>query len=517
MRVLSVIILLAIVALPITAFAEIQTFTATHTYILGDHDSKDDARQRCLLETKRKILEQAGVYIESASEVKNFDLTKDKITSFAAAVMQVKDTKEETELQQGHMTLTLTATAHVDLAEVRKQIAARQVDAGMRDTVAAQQERLQRLETLLEAMQRQQGGQSYGHAPASPPINISAEDLQTFHTQAAQGDAVAQNILGMLYHMGWGAPQDYVQARHWFEKAAAQGNAFAQLALGLMYRLGHGVSQDYIQARHWFEKAAAQGNLDAQTDIGMLYANGRGVPQDYAAARQWYEKAAAQGNASAQVRIGELYYMGQGVSQDYVQARHWFEKAAAQGNAQAQLWLGMLYAMGWGVPKDVVQAAEWYQKAAVQGNMTAQSFLGRLYYSGQGVPQDYVLGTEWYQRAAAQGDADAQSNLGLLYAYGKGVPQDYAIARKWLEKSAAQGDARGQLGLALLYASGNGGQKDDIRAYMWFSFAAERLTGNEQELARDGRDKAAARMSPAQFTDAQRLASQCHAQQFKGC
>jgi hypothetical protein len=86
MRALFVIILLAALVLPTAAFAEVQTFTATHTYILVDHDSKDDARQRCLLETKRKILEQAGVYIESASEVKNFDLTKDKITSFAAAV-----------------------------------------------------------------------------------------------------------------------------------------------------------------------------------------------------------------------------------------------------------------------------------------------------------------------------------------------------------------------------------------------------------------------------------------------
>ena len=62
---LSVIILLAALVLPPVAFAEIQTFTATHTYFLGDHDSKDDARQRCLLEAKRKILEQAGVYIES--------------------------------------------------------------------------------------------------------------------------------------------------------------------------------------------------------------------------------------------------------------------------------------------------------------------------------------------------------------------------------------------------------------------------------------------------------------------
>ena len=65
MRVLSAITLLVVIILPPVAFAEVQTFTATHTYILGDHDSKDDARQRCLLEAKRKILEQAGVYIES--------------------------------------------------------------------------------------------------------------------------------------------------------------------------------------------------------------------------------------------------------------------------------------------------------------------------------------------------------------------------------------------------------------------------------------------------------------------
>jgi hypothetical protein len=99
MRALSVITLFAIFVLPTTAFAENKTFTATHTYILGEHDSKDDARQRCLLEAKRKILEQAGVYIESASEVKNFDLTKDKITSFAAAVMHIKDTKETVALR----------------------------------------------------------------------------------------------------------------------------------------------------------------------------------------------------------------------------------------------------------------------------------------------------------------------------------------------------------------------------------------------------------------------------------
>jgi len=442
MRLLFVIILLTALVLPTASFAEVQTITATHTYILGDHDSKDDARQRCLLETKRKILEQAGVYIESASEVKNFDLTKDTITSFAAAVMQVKDTKEKVGFENGHMTLTLTTTAQVDLAEVRKQLAARQLDAGVRDTVATQQERLKRLEAQLEAIQR---GQSSGQAPTSPPIDISAEDLLTIQTKAAQGDAEGQNRLGLLYVQGQGVPQDYAKARHWWEKAAAQGNAKAQCNLGLLYVQGLGVPQDYAKARHWWEQAAAQGHPVAEYSLGLIYAKGHGVPQDYA------------------------------------KARHWWEKAAAQGYAQAQYNLGVMYD------------------------------------KGDGVPQDYAKAGQWWEQAAAQGHADAQFNLGLLYAKGMGVPQDYAKAGQWFEKAAAQGDAVAQGRLGAMYFKGEGVPKDFVRAYMWTNLAAAHSTGNLQKSSADVRDKLAILMTPAQIAEAQRLAQQCQAQQFKGC
>jgi hypothetical protein len=259
MRAFSVIVFLTVFVLPTVVCAETQTFTATHTYVLGDRDSKEDARQRCLLETKRKILEQAGVYIESASEVKNFDLTKDTITSFAAAVMQVKDSKENFGFENGHMTLTLTIKADVDLEEVHKQLA-----AGVRDDVAAQKERMKRLEAQLETMNRQQSGQSSGHAPASPPIDISAEDLQTLRTQAAQGDAQAQVELGFRYKHGEGVPKDYATARGWYEKAAAQGDATAQLNLGVLYADGLGMPQDYMRAYMWFNLAAAHPRGDAQ-------------------------------------------------------------------------------------------------------------------------------------------------------------------------------------------------------------------------------------------------------------
>lgn len=286
--------LLAVLVLPAIVSAETQTFTAMHTYTLGDRDSKDDARQRCLIETKRKILEQAGVYIESVSEVKNFELTKDKITSFAAAVMQVKNTKEEIGFQQGHMTLTLTTTAQVDLEEVRKQLAARQLDAGVRDTVVAQQERLKRLESQLEAIQQQrQGGQVSAQKSTPQVSDISAADLEKLETQAAQGDAEAQVSLGLMYLIGKGVNQDYRMARQWYEKAAAQGHTSAQVYLGNMYHHGQGVPQDYAVARGWYEQAAAQGFGGAQYLLGLLYHNGQGVPNDLVREYMWFNLAAA--------------------------------------------------------------------------------------------------------------------------------------------------------------------------------------------------------------------------------
>jgi TPR repeat protein len=253
---------LAVLFSPTVTLAEIPTFTGTHTYILGDHDSKDDARQRCLLEAKRKVLEQAGVYIESASEVKNFDLAKDKITTFAVTVMQVKDTKEEVGFQQGHMTLTLTITAQVDLAEVRKHLAVRQGDASVPDDFGAQKE------WLIKA---QQG----------------------WEQAAAQGDAKARVALGMLYENGWGVPQDYAKARQWLEQAAAQGDAGAQYNLGQLYYDGQGVPQDYAKARQWYEQAAIQGHAKAQNNLGGLYTFGEGVPKDDIQAYMWLNLAAA--------------------------------------------------------------------------------------------------------------------------------------------------------------------------------------------------------------------------------
>ncbi|MDZ4733241.1 MAG: tetratricopeptide repeat protein [Nitrospirota bacterium] len=88
--------------------------------------------------------------------------------------------------------------------------------------------------------------------------------MQRLQTQATQGVAEAQTNLGMLYANGHGVPQDYSQARQWYEKAAAQGHALAQNNLAELYYAGLGVPQDAVRAYMWVNLAAVHMKGDEQ-------------------------------------------------------------------------------------------------------------------------------------------------------------------------------------------------------------------------------------------------------------
>ena len=60
-------------------------------------------------------------------------------------------------------------------------------------------------------------------------------------------------------------------------EAAAQGEALAQYNLGVIYYKGQGVQQNFAEASRYFKLAAEQGNGDAQIDLGTMYEHGHGV------------------------------------------------------------------------------------------------------------------------------------------------------------------------------------------------------------------------------------------------
>jgi len=87
------------------------------------------------------------------------------------------------------------------------------------------------------------------------------------------------------------------------QERAEQGNATAQNNLGVMYANGRGVAKDDRSAVEWFQKAANQGYAAAQANLGEMYADGRGVAKDERKAVEWFQKAADQGLANAQENL----------------------------------------------------------------------------------------------------------------------------------------------------------------------------------------------------------------------
>jgi TPR repeat protein len=115
--------------------------------------------------------------------------------------------------------------------------------------------------------------------------------------------------------------------------------------------------------------------------------------------------------------------------------------------------------------------------------------------------------------AAAQGNVFAQYNLALKYENGQGVVQDYAEAVRLYKLAAAQGNAEAQTNLGAMYTSGQGVVQDYIRAHMWFNLGAVK----GYSTAVKNRDIVAKWMTSQQIAEAQKMARECQARDFKNC
>lgn len=65
-----------------------------------------------------------------------------------------------------------------------------------------------------------------------------------------------------------------------YEKLAAQGDRRAMTELGLRYHTGRGAKQDYALAYDWYWKAIEKNDGDAVNNMGVLFRDGLGVPKN---------------------------------------------------------------------------------------------------------------------------------------------------------------------------------------------------------------------------------------------
>jgi hypothetical protein len=138
-----------------SVYAAAETIYSSYKYTMGDNDTKNDAKRICFLEAKRLAIEKAGTYIESSTEVRNFQLTRDEIRIYAAAIIKVDIVSEEINFVGESTVIFMTVKAEVDLDSFRGRVKQIKSDRELEKKVKEQQMQLQMMEDKIKNLQRQ--------------------------------------------------------------------------------------------------------------------------------------------------------------------------------------------------------------------------------------------------------------------------------------------------------------------------------------------------------------------------
>lgn len=106
--------ILANAPLSSVCFAELLTVTAEGEYLLGDHDTKEDATRLAVEAAKRHALEQVVTYVESVTTATALDITRDEIRTYTAGVVFVSEQHVSTRLEDDHIIIHVDVTAQID-------------------------------------------------------------------------------------------------------------------------------------------------------------------------------------------------------------------------------------------------------------------------------------------------------------------------------------------------------------------------------------------------------------------
>jgi TPR repeat protein len=207
---------------------------------------------------------------------------------------------------------------------------------------------------------------------------------------ALADSADAQNDLGLALQLGKGVAKNEANAARMFRLAAQQSLPEAEYNLAVMYDLGAGLPQDYAQARHWYERAADdnEGDGDAEYRLGILDEQGLGDAKNPSGATSWFDKAAEHGSVNAALRLaftppagvpslrrekylhlaGEGLAYGVGVPRDERRGFAYVKEAAEKNWEPAMFTLAIMYDSGRGTPKNEAKALETYDQLIAVNN-----------------------------------------------------------------------------------------------------------------------------------------------------
>lgn len=140
-------ILIILWAIP--ASANTKMIEADYSLVMGDNMSKLEARRICLAEAKRKLVEQAGVWLESETIIKNFKLAKDELRLFSSAFISPVIVEQSEKVDGSTFRFYTKIRANVSPERIRSQILEATQNKSVMAVIKGQQDEIERLRLSL--------------------------------------------------------------------------------------------------------------------------------------------------------------------------------------------------------------------------------------------------------------------------------------------------------------------------------------------------------------------------------
>ena len=290
----------------------------------------------------------------------------------------------------------------------------------------------------------------------------------------------AAGYIGRMFLRGEGMEQSFPKARVWFNRGIANGDALCQYSLGLMYLHGLGVPKDPVKAADYFAPAADSDLASAQVQMGALFLD----QGDVSTAMKYFDHAARNNHIEAYYYLAELSNQGIGRDRSCNLAVAYYKivaeraeillssfedandaynegdletalvaylMAAEQGFESGQA--NVAYMLDHAQPKwslrslnifnhkkspfsDASLALTYWTRSAKQNNIDSLVKMGDYYLEGLGAMPDNDKAAACYQAAAeTMQSAQAMWNMGWMHENGIGLEQDFHLAKRMYDQA----------------------------------------------------------------------------------
>jgi len=246
---MNLIFILLVLFIPSLATAETKTFIKEYTYQASEVDSKVSSRVIALEQVKRLLLEQLGTYLESHTEIVNFQLKKDQITALTAGIVQTQIIKEKWDGEK----YWVQAKIEADPDKVAKDVDALRKDRQKSKELEDVRKKADDLSREVESLRKE--------------LELAKKD----ETKIARYDEAVKELSATdFFEKGFslGRDEKYEEAIDAFTKAIQLNHKYARAFAGR--GLAYAYSGNYKQAFDDLNKAI---ELDPK-DVKIYYARG---------------------------------------------------------------------------------------------------------------------------------------------------------------------------------------------------------------------------------------------------